>query len=97
MRSAALTVYSVLKNKAEHEEYPLKEATLAGTLDTSNAASSDALYSKLGEEFVEVAKNIPRRSRSLSWAGEVGKETAREMLEQGFSAGFDWFSKGVFG
>ncbi|QRF75299.1 hypothetical protein Thermo_00793 [Thermoplasmatales archaeon] len=93
LKTAAYSVYSVLKNKTEHSEHPVKEAALSGTLKTSNAAGIDALASKLGAKFAEVAHE--RFGASLSWAGEIGKETGRGMLEHGSSAVIDWFSKAV--
>ncbi len=92
-KSAASSVYSVLKNKSEHDNHPVKEAAISGTLETSNAAGTDALSSKLGAKFAEIAH--ARSGASLSWAGEIGKETGRGMLEQGSSAVFDWGSKVV--
>ena len=63
-KSAASSVYSVLKNKSEHNKHPVKEAAISGTLETSNAAGTDALSSKLGTKFAEVAHE--RSGASLS-------------------------------
>lgn len=91
LKSAASSVYSVMKNRSEHAQHPVKEAAVSGTLETSKTAGTEVLSSKLGAKFAEIAHEMS--GASLSWAGEIGKETARGMLEQGSSAVFDWGSK----
>lgn len=93
LQSAASSVYSALKNKAEHEKHPVREASLSGAMDTSNAAVINEMSSEIGGKFAEAVHE--KFGTSLAWAGEIGKETGKSMLEQGSSAAFDWCSKAV--
>ena len=51
------------------------------------------MASRMCRQFTEIAHERP--GVSLSWAGEIGKETGKSMLEHGSSAVFDWGSKAV--
>ena len=93
LKLAVSSIYSAIKNKDEGDEHPVKEATLSGTADTLNTASMNAMASRMGGKFAEIAHE--RSGVSLSWAGEIGKETGESMLEHGSSAIFDWGSKAV--
>ena len=93
LKSAASSVYSVLKNRTERDRHPVKEVAISGTMETTNAAGIDALSSKLGSKFTEIVHE--NSNTSLTWAGEIRKETGKSMLEQGSSAVFDWGSKVV--
>lgn len=94
LKSASLSVYSVLKNKSEHDKHPVKEAAMSGTTETLNTISIDALSSRMGDKFAEAAHETSKTT-SLSWAIEIGKETGRGILEQVSIAVFDWGSKVV--
>ncbi len=93
LKTAASSVYSAVKNRNEQDKHPAKEAMISGVMETSNIAGLNALTSRLGKAFAEFAH--ARSGVSLSWAGEIGKETGKSMIEQGSNAVFDWSSKAV--
>ncbi len=93
LESIATSVYSVLKNRSEHDEHPVKEAAVSGSMETSSRAGITDISSKIGKKFAEAAHQ--KYGVSKVWANEVGKETTKSMLEQGSSAIFDWSSKAV--
>ncbi len=82
-----------MKNRNEHDEHPIKEAMISGAMETSNTTGVNALTYRIGKAFAEFAH--ARSGTSLSWAGEIGKETGKSMIEQGSNAVFDWSSKAV--
>ena len=93
LKTAASSVYSAMKNRNEQDEHPIKEAMISGAMETSNTAGVNALTSRIGKAFAEFAH--AKSGASLSWAGEIGKETGKSMIEQGSNAIFDWSSKAV--
>ena len=93
LKSAALTIYSTMKNKREGDEHPVKESEISGTMDTLNTVGINELSSRFGIKFAEIANE--RNGVSLSWAKEIGKETGKGMIAGGSNAIFDWGSKAV--
>jgi hypothetical protein len=94
LKSAASSIYSAMKNKGQGDEHPVKEAAMSGAGDTLNTAAMNAMASRMGGKFAEIAHESS--GVSLSWVREIGRETGKSMLEQGSRAVFDWGSKAVF-
>lgn len=93
LKTAATSVYSAMKNRNEQDEHPIKEAMISGSMETLNTAGLNALTPRIGKAFAEFAH--VKSGASLSWAGEIGKETGKSMIEQESNAIFDWSSKAV--